>query len=125
MKLAGIITLHAGGKGSGPNAPCPQCGPHKYKVGDRVRRDPKIWKGKMGVGPENFGEVVSVEHGTDDKGKHTYIYKILDDHEKARAEDFKKNPKKYDPIWDKPKLTGVPYHEKELVPHVEKKKKVK
>lgn len=30
MNLVGTLNIYAGGEGSGPNAPCPQCGPHKH-----------------------------------------------------------------------------------------------
>lgn len=41
MKLNDSIELQAGGTGSGPNKPCPQCGPRGHtkthiKVGDKV-----------------------------------------------------------------------------------------
>lgn len=41
MNLASTIRILAGGSGSGPTAPCPQCGPHgkttQYREGDKVR----------------------------------------------------------------------------------------
>lgn len=37
MNIRSLLTILAGGAGSGPNAPCPQCGPHNFKEGDRVK----------------------------------------------------------------------------------------
>src|SRR5580692_3242887 len=38
MNIQTTISIYAGGVGSGPNAPCPQCGPgHSFKEGDRVK----------------------------------------------------------------------------------------
>ena len=38
MKLATVLSIQGGGPGSGPNAPCPQCGPHGGKETEESRR---------------------------------------------------------------------------------------
>jgi len=55
MNLLQTIDVHAGGQGSGPNAPCPQCGPasgkaHELEPGDIVTlKSPiKVWNQKTG-----------------------------------------------------------------------------
>src|ERR1700679_1952654 len=41
MLLSSSIAIYAGGVGSGPNAPCPQCGPHGgINKGDKVKLNP-------------------------------------------------------------------------------------
>lgn len=37
MNLQSTISIYAGGTGSGPTAPCPQCGPHGIGEGDKVK----------------------------------------------------------------------------------------
>ena len=39
MNLLQTIDVHAGGQGSGPNAPCPQCGPASGKAHELEEKD--------------------------------------------------------------------------------------
>lgn len=64
MNLDSLIIL-AGGAGSGPNAPCPQCGPHKFEEGDKVRLKPGAKVTSQGGGkaepvPNSVHRVINV-----------------------------------------------------------------
>jgi len=54
MNLFDTINVHAGGQGSGPTAPCPQCGPsggkHKLEEGDfvKLKAPISVWNQKTG-----------------------------------------------------------------------------
>ena len=61
--------------------------PYKFKVGDRVRRDPKVWKkGKL---PEdrNCGVVKEIKDGHDNKGRGGKGYVVVFDADKNGVED--------------------------------------
>jgi hypothetical protein len=65
MNIIATIEIYAGGVGSGPNAPCPQCGPHSFKEGDRVKfkENHKITStggGKYQFKPDTVAKVISV-----------------------------------------------------------------
>lgn len=65
MNIEATIELYAGGQGSGPTAPCPQCGPHHINEGDRVtfKDDHTITSvggGKYKFKPGTTAKVVSV-----------------------------------------------------------------
>lgn len=54
MNIEQTIEVHAGGQGSGPNAPCPQCGPqgksHEMEPGDfvKLKKEITVWNQKTG-----------------------------------------------------------------------------
>jgi hypothetical protein len=52
MNIQAVIEIYAGGIGSGPNAPCPQCGPHSFKEGDKVT----LKRGTSVVHPKSGGK---------------------------------------------------------------------
>lgn len=108
MNLASTISLSAGGQGSGCHGP--NCGRHKFGVGQRVRRNPKVAKQWATDTPINKGTVVSQEIIKDNKGKEKLGYKVLSDQD---AEDLK-NPNL--DKWDRPNPKGVSFLEEELVP---------
>src|SRR6266446_1504121 len=70
------ISIYGGGAGSGPSAPCPQCGPgHKLEPGDivKTKADVKLWNQKTGsidtFPPGTKAKLVNVLHkiGTNDQ----------------------------------------------------------
>lgn len=88
--------IAAGGPGSGR---------HKYAVGDRVKRTPKVKQWKVQPRP---GVVVSQEKIMDNNGRMKLGYRILHD-------DDKKNLNHPDP-WQRTSPKGTSYLEEELVP---------
>lgn len=66
MNIEATIEIYAGGQGSGPNAPCPQCGPQGgIKEGDRVKftKDHKVTStggAKYQFQPDTVAKVISV-----------------------------------------------------------------
>ena len=61
MNLASALLIYAGGQGSGPNAPCPQCGPHSKhaSAGDTV-----VLKAPVIMYNQLSGDNVTVPSGT-------------------------------------------------------------
>lgn len=107
--------MAAGGPGSGR---------HKYAIGERVMRDPKVWKDGV-KNPNNTGVIVSHETGKDNKGKSGLAYRFLSDKAAKELDDMKKGKYQFEE-WEDPKSTierqarGTTYLEKELVPHPKK-----
>ena len=66
MNIESTIEIYAGGQGSGPNAPCPQCGPKGgVKEGDRVKfaKDHTVTStggAKYKFQPDTVAKVISV-----------------------------------------------------------------
>lgn len=101
MNILQVITIHAGGPGSGPNAPCPQCGPHggkQIEKGDTVKMKPgaQVFNPNTGekyhfapgtklrvvhVMPKigNADQIVSVTTGKKDDDVRSTAYAKMDD----------------------------------------------
>lgn len=78
MKLATAIAISSGGKGSGPNAPCPQCGPKggKHEGPEDVRLPNDLRKGLRSTqpGPATSKDVgnIRVPKKLDSPGRRQY-----------------------------------------------------
>lgn len=89
----------------------------KFKVGDRVRRNPKIWKIEQDPKKEaiNIGTIAQIEEGRDNRGKMQSGYIVKFDAFKNGVADAW-NPGRMLP--DK----GQWFSESELIPYVKGKK---
>lgn len=84
MNLASTLELYAGGPGSGPTAPCPQCGPHsgrqpKYQEGDWVRilRPTQALSAVQKKGSQNLLVYPRARTGTRMPGEIGKVVKVL------------------------------------------------
>ena len=88
----------------------PAAGNWKFKVGDQVQRDPRIWKKEH---PYNYGTIMAQKMGKDNKGKQVRGYQVLPDPDKKGEMNFFTNKMEPSP--------GVWYSETELVPYAGKR----
>ena len=57
------------------------------KVGDRAQRNPKIWKDTAEQKQHNFGTIISIEEGKDNKGRKVQGYRFKSDSDAAILKD--------------------------------------